>query len=530
MSTDIRSSRWSQIAAWFFASLFVLGFFVSPIGIWTAPILGVWFIGTQRPLRGLCWVMILGSTLSLLFGWRGFLLPGPLPVLQHLGWVLFAVLLSALPLSFHRLTSPRLPGLLATLPFPLACMAIPALIDALHVGPSHTIGIFPFLHCWFAAVIVWMWNAEFKSSRIRVGTSIFAPLFILAGGYALYAQRIGAALPSPTVFGAVSISAALALSIWALFHPIKHPAWAGRPLTVALLRSPFTGNPLQIVNEAGREALVSSSGERFPVRNGIPTFLRAEDLTGDNGKYNHLYETIGGFYDDTQRVACALKAMDRDSYFLGPLSRLEAKPGDAVLETSVGTGLNFKYLPRGVKLYGLDLSAEMLANCQLNLRRWDLKAELFLGNAESLPFADNSFDVVFHAGGINFFSDRAKAIREMIRVAKPGTLLLITDETEEYAKQVYEKMPIASGYYKSREQEVTTPIDLIPAEMEEIKQEMIKNGQFYVLTFRKPLAVPPAVGQTPSATCGGAEAFGTPAPEKSAGIVEAENQTQSTAA
>jgi len=50
------------------------------------------------------------------------------------------------------------------------------------------------------------------------------------------------------------------------------------------------------------------SGERFPIRDGIPVFLTPEDLTGSNRKYNHLYETIAGFYDDTQRVVCALAA------------------------------------------------------------------------------------------------------------------------------------------------------------------------------------------------------------------------------
>ena len=58
--------------------------------------------------------------------------------------------------------------------------------------------------------------------------------------------------------------------------------------------------------EQGREVLVSKSGERFPVRDGMLAFLKPEDLTGDNGKYDHVYETIGGFYDDTQRVFIAL--------------------------------------------------------------------------------------------------------------------------------------------------------------------------------------------------------------------------------
>ena len=109
-------------------------------------------------------------------------------------------------------------------------------------------------------------------------------------------------------------------------------------------RSPFTREPLQVVSENGREALASASGERFPVRNGIPAFLKPKDLTGDNGKYNRLYDIVGGFYNDIQRVYSPLKGFDLKDYFLSYMRLLEVKPGDSVLETSVGTGLNFRYL------------------------------------------------------------------------------------------------------------------------------------------------------------------------------------------
>ena len=123
-------------------------------------------------------------------------------------------------------------------------------------------------------------------------------------------------------------------------------------------------------------------------------------------------------------------------------------------------------------------------NCQANLRRWQFQADLFLGNAESLPFADESFDVVFHVGGINFFNDRAKAIREMIRVAKPGSLLLISDETEKHVKEVYERQP-GSGW-KNRKAPVSAPIDLLPPEVEDVHLEELRGGDTYLLTFRKP--------------------------------------------
>jgi ubiquinone/menaquinone biosynthesis C-methylase UbiE len=486
MSANVKSSRWSHIEAWAIASLFVLGFFFSPVGAWTGPILGAWFVGTQRPRRGFLWMMALAFIPGLLFGWRKIPLTGLEPALAYLGWALVAAVLGVLPFTFHRLFSPRLPGFLSTLPLPLAAVAIPALAVALNSGSASIAGLPTFLIFWFAATVVWLWNQESRATG-----SVFGAGFIVAGGFALFRHLGGAALPANLLAGApfswTCLGAALLLSIWALFRPFKQQSWANRPEAVALLQSPFTGNPLHVVSEKGREALVSSSGERFPIRHGIPSFLTPQDLTGENGKYNHLYQVIGGFYDDTQRVFIALKGFDRRVYYESYMSLLEAKPGDSVLETSVGTGLNFKYLPRGVRLSGLDLSPEMLANCQANLRRWQLDADLYLGNAESLPFTECSFDVVFHVGGINFFNDRAKAIREMIRVAKPGSLLLIADETEKHVKQIYEKGP-GGHLYKNRKQPVSAPIDLVPPEMQEIHLDIGRTGEWYMLTFRKPAA------------------------------------------
>jgi ubiquinone/menaquinone biosynthesis C-methylase UbiE len=278
------------------------------------------------------------------------------------------------------------------------------------------------------------------------------------------------------------------LSVWALLHPIHYKSWADRPQAAAILQSPFTQLPLHVTGKPGSESLVGASGELFPISQGIPTFLKPQDLTGDNGKYNHLYETIGGFYDDTQRFFGAFRGINLDSYFENYMRLLEVKPGDSVLETSVGTGLNFKYLPQGAKLSGLDLSPEMLARCQNNLRRWQMDADLYVGNAESLPFSDSSFDVVFTCGGFNFFSDRAKALREMIRVARPGAHLMIEDETEEYVKSTYEKIPYTSSFYNDREKPVTVPVDLVPPEMENIRVHMLKDGKFYAITFTKPAA------------------------------------------
>src|SRR5450755_892985 len=476
MTTNVRSTRWSQIVAWAVASLFVLGFFLPFIGALTGPMAGVWFVSTQKPRRGFLWMMAFSFLPSLIAAWRKFPLTGSPQALEYLGWMLLTTLLDILPFTFHRLASPRLPGFLSTLPLPLATVAISS--------PTAEAGLKAFIIGWFAATLLWMWNHESRATAIFLGAGIG-----MATCFKFLHYFDGTTLPWPAgaILGWTCLGGVLIIGIWVLFHPIKQKIWATRPETVALLQSPFTGNPVHVIGERGGEVLVSSSGERFPVRDGIPAFLKPEDLTGDNGKYNHLYETIGGFYDDIQRIFCALKGFDRDRYFRSYMDLLEVRAGESVLETSVGTGLNFKYLPHGVKLSGLDLSPEMLAHCQANLRRLEMDADLFLGNAETLPFNDGSFDVVFHVGGINFFNDRAKAIREMIRVARPGSLLLIADETEKHVKEVYEKG--LGGYFKNRKEPVRAPVDLVPPAMEEVHLESLRNGMFYALTFRKPEAI-----------------------------------------
>lgn len=489
--TEVRSNRWAQLVAWMVAGLILAGFF-TPIGLWTGPILGVWFVLTQKPLRGFAWVFLFAVVPMVAGSMRELLASGVHAAPRLFGLILLSSLLVVVPLVFHRLVSPPFCGLLSTLPFPFAAVAIHGLMPPTLPGGSASASLLrTFLACWLASALVWMWNQEFRFSRFRGSAAAFPTLYLPLAGLAVYRglthfKLFATNLEAQAAWAALAGSVALA-AVAAMRRP-KIVSWVGRRKALAQLQSPFTGAALDAVRASGREFLVSAGGERFSVRDGIPTFIQARDLAGDNGKYNHLYETIGGFYDDTQRFFAAFRGLDIDSYFLNYMSLLDVKAGDSVLETSVGTGLNFKYLPQGVQLAGLDLSAEMLTRCRQNLSLWGLQADLFLGNAEHLPFADSAFDVVYTAGALNFFSDRAQAIREMIRVAKPGAQLLIEDETEEYVKSTYEKIPYTSTFYGKREHPVTVPVDLVPAEMEDIRVSMLKDGQFYAITFRKPTA------------------------------------------
>ena len=511
MTATAGSTSSMKFLAWAILLLFILGYFVHSVGMWTGPILGVWFVGTQRPWRGFVWLMLFATVPSLIATLMRSTHAGGRATLVSIAWILIAALLSVWPLTFHRVMSPLLPGILKTLPFPLAAAMsmtfasrlLPATIfndlfsmrasfPVAQIAAAWGIGAAFLVKDWFASLIVWIWNRDFKFGFYGA-PSIAAILSIAVLGLGVCFEMRGLASPSDYA-GFLTLweflPAALffaALGLLLARRRARRTAPSSKILD--LLRSPSSLAPLLLLEEHDLQVLASPAGERFPIRNGIPMLLRPADMTGLNRKYNHLYETIAGFYDDSQRVVCALNGFNRDDYVMSYLGHLEVKSGDTVLETSVGTGLNFKYLPRGVKLFGLDLSGEMLANCQANLHRWGLDGDLFQGNAEHLPFADSSFDVVFHVGGINFFNDRAAAIEEMIRVAKPGSLILIADETEEHVQSSFETAPLIGLFFKNRKEPVAPPVDLVPRAMQEVRLttlNVIGKNRFYVLTFRKP--------------------------------------------
>ena len=95
-------------------------------------------------------------------------------------------------------------------------------------------------------------------------------------------------------------------------------------------------------------------------------------------------------------------------------------PGHRVLDVACGTGALApaaleRVAPDG-SVSGLDASSDMLAVA----RRERPLVAWHAGRAESLPFADASFDRVVSQFGLMFFDDRTAALREMRRVLRPG--------------------------------------------------------------------------------------------------------------
>ena len=73
----------------------------------------------------------------------------------------------------------------------------------------------------------------------------------------------------------------------------------------------------------------------------------------------------------------------------------------------------------------------------------------------------------------------------MIRVARPGTKIAIADE-KEVAAQSLDWLPGFGRLFEKKREAVTTPVDLVPATMQEIKAESIWRGTGWMVEFRKP--------------------------------------------
>jgi SAM-dependent methyltransferase len=95
--------------------------------------------------------------------------------------------------------------------------------------------------------------------------------------------------------------------------------------------------------------------------------------------------------------------------------------GLRVLEVGVGIGADYEqWLKAGALASGVDLSSVSLERTRRRCELTGLVPDLRLGDAENLPFASNSFDVVYSYGVMHHSPNTSKCLSEAWRVLKPG--------------------------------------------------------------------------------------------------------------
>lgn len=105
---------------------------------------------------------------------------------------------------------------------------------------------------------------------------------------------------------------------------------------------------------------------------------------------------------------------------IGPLQ------GNRVLDVGCGDGvLSVELSRQGAHVTALDADSRMLDAARDRADSAHANITFIEGNARSLPFADNSFDVVVAVTVLCFVADAESAVREMVRVLRPGGRLVM---------------------------------------------------------------------------------------------------------
>lgn len=132
-----------------------------------------------------------------------------------------------------------------------------------------------------------------------------------------------------------------------------------------------------------------------------------------------MFDSVARRYDLTNAVL----SLGQDRYWRwSARSALAPRPGERVLDLAAGTAVSTVRLHKsGAWCVATDFSQGMLAAGSFR------RMPMVVGDAMALPFADAAFDAVTILFGLRNVVDVDQALREMLRVTKPGGRLLVCE-------------------------------------------------------------------------------------------------------
>ncbi|HEV7706596.1 MAG TPA: class I SAM-dependent methyltransferase [Asanoa sp.] len=121
---------------------------------------------------------------------------------------------------------------------------------------------------------------------------------------------------------------------------------------------------------------------------------------------------------------------------------VDLRAGERVLDVACGNGnASLAAARRFCQVVGVDYVPALLERARQRARAEGLEASFQEGDAEVLPFADDSFDVVLSTCGAMFAPDQEKTAAELLRVCRPGGRIGMVNWTpDSYVGQLFQTL------------------------------------------------------------------------------------------
>lgn len=252
------------------------------------------------------------------------------------------------------------------------------------------------------------------------------------------------------------------------------------------LRCPKCSGNLRIDRE--NHNIHCESSHIFPIKEGIPHFVQREEISPEDANWVFDYDQRAETYDaGIDHYSEILGTNIKDEY-LELATQLPIKEHQSILDVSVGTG-NANLALQGVypniplRLAGVDLSIGFLRVAQEKFRKAGIQSLLLHSQVHTIPFRDETFDIITHSGGINTFSDIPGTLKEWVRLLKPdGTLVFVDEGISPAVRKTARGEDIINWNKLFAAQ---PPLDHLPQNVKNIKLWWIVRGTFYVITCQK---------------------------------------------